>query len=160
MTFWVFLTGIPGCRNNRWRPRAVILSTVDGSGPLATSNFDNSRSALLASTSTTKMPETAPVAIATLRFGSAPHQLAIRSGSILASLKPCFVYGSLLPGLHGNTHNPFAASASAALIIGLVGIGCAPSGFTLVPNTRFERRQRQQTRRSPTCSPHTLPAGP
>ena len=51
----------------------------------------------------------APVAMATLRPGSAVHQAVIFPASVVASLKPCGVSGSLRPGLHGNTGQPCRA---------------------------------------------------
>ena len=60
------------------------------------------------STSRTSGPG-APVAIATLRFGSRRHQSRIWRSSVDASWNPLRVAGSLLPGRHGNTGQPARA---------------------------------------------------
>ena len=55
-----------------------------------------------------------PVAIATFLPGAARHQEMMRSGSVVASRKPCLVTGTFSPGMHGNTGQPMRAYASAA----------------------------------------------
>src|SRR4249920_2295785 len=69
------------------------------------------------SMSTTKMPDTAPVAIATLQSGCACHHARITSVSVLASRQPCGVAGRFSRGMQGKTAMRRFASASAAPIM-------------------------------------------
>ena len=103
-----------GYSNHRCAPRAVNTVAVSGKSPCSDSSLRSSTSAAGPSTSTTNIPDSWPVAAATLRLGSACHQRAICSGSTVASLKPCGVAGSFARALQGKTWMPIDASASAA----------------------------------------------
>src|SRR5690349_8077610 len=91
----------------------MALAPVSSPARLSRLNASNPLPPGCTSTSSASGPG-APVATATLNAGQLVHQWRIRAGSVVASLNPWGVAGSLSPGLHGNTGQPAAAYLSAA----------------------------------------------
>src|SRR5437773_531114 len=91
----------------------VALAPVSSPARLSRLNASNPLPPGCTSTSSASGPG-APVATATLHSGELVHHQRMQDVSVVASLTPCEVAGSLRPGLHGNTGQPAAAYLSAA----------------------------------------------
>src|SRR5262252_2401991 len=86
---------------------------VFGSGPSSRLSASSELLPSAPSTSNTMQLDTSPVARPMLASGHCVHHLVMIDGSVVASLKPCFVSGVFPQGNKGNTALPSSASSGA-----------------------------------------------
>src|SRR5215203_1161072 len=97
-------------------PEPVRWDLVLGNAPCESSKrVRDSSPPLSGSTSRASTPERPPVGTPMFASGQRFHHICIFRGSVVASICPRLVSGSLPLGLQGKTGFPFLATASAAL---------------------------------------------
>ena len=108
--FWtLFFTFLPGCLKIMWRPFPVIDWEVSGISPCSATKPSKASLPSSPSISSTHTLFTSPVGRPIFAFGHSPHQPAIVSRSVLASLKPFLVSGDLSRSFMGKIAIPLAA---------------------------------------------------